>query len=160
MKNILITSVMILVFAPALVLADNSVPMIPMFKSTTTSTQQTGRPTIFSKLPEPEAELYQKKDEELKAKYTALNIKLRNAKVEANKVLLADPFNKSEYLKKASELKKIEDEKTDARINAIADLASKYTVKERRVLLDALEENTGKKAHNPIRNRTPIKPVQ
>src|SRR5690242_20546424 len=101
MTKLLTTFIILLVSSNMAQAAD-----IPIIKSVTMSTREIAKPTIFSLLPADKATLFQQKDGEVKAKYKAINIKLKTANTAMNNALLIEPFNKESYLKKVEEVKK------------------------------------------------------
>lgn len=136
-KNIILALIPILLASSAAISADVMKPV--MFQ------RETKRADMFSHLPPEKASLFQKQDAEMKAKYRDLNIRLQAATTAMNNSLLAEPFNKDEYLKKAAEVRKIKDEKIIRRNEAIVDLADKFTATERKMLISAFEDKSGKK---------------
>ncbi len=111
------------------------------------------KPDYFSELPNDKAELFQKKDLELKAKYRELNIQLKAATSAMNNALLAEIFNKDNYLKAVTAVRSIEEDKYTNKINAIAELAAQFDATERKVLVGAFEDNAVKKFYSHVNRK-------
>ncbi len=133
MKNLLFISLLILAFSANIALATVIKPVMIPSKSITRTT------SAIDKLPADKAALFRNAEEVQKGKAQQINLKINITRKLMHTILTTEPFNKDEYLKKSAEISKLEEEKITSRAEAVAELASKFTIAERKSLIGAFE---------------------
>lgn len=141
MKKTFIASLMVLALAAGASNAETTATTPVTAQSKFESHKQ----ELISKLPKDKAELLKKSQEAQKAKSEEISTKIKALRKDMRGLLKEDTFNKDAYLKKAAEITKLESEKFTNRAEAVAELASKFTVSERKVLIGAFERKSAKR---------------
>ncbi len=104
---------------------------------------------IIASLSKEKQELYKKAIAENKAKIEPINNKIKEIRKEMRSLLSVSSFDKSAYLKKAEELRKLDVQKETIKYEAIAELAPQFSTNERKILINAFNDRSGKKYHSP-----------
>jgi hypothetical protein len=102
---------------------------------------------IVAALPKEKAEMLEKAVAAQVVKSKGIDEKIKASRKELRALLAAEQFNKEAYLKKSSELAKLEADKFISRSEAIAEIAPKFTASERKAVIISFN-HSGKKHHN------------
>ncbi len=95
----------------------------------------------LAKLPADKATLVKDSMQKNRENGKAMHEKIRALHDQEKSLLLAPSFDKSAYLAKSAEISKLHDQQQAARSASMADVASKLSAAERKVLVDAMEQN-------------------
>ena len=117
-----------------------------------TSKRDERRQKLLGKLSEGNARLFKSAEQAHELFLKDIKEKSKAIRKEMKALLMAEKFDKDAYMKKSAELTALHSNKYIQRASIIADLASKFSVEERKILEKAFYGKRGKK-HNKKKNK-------
>lgn len=142
MKRIFMLSLMVVALSSGVSNAQTATP--PAVGAELKSKRDSHRQELIASLPKDKAEMLKKAQDTQKAKAEEIKNKVKALRKEQRNLLKEEKFNKDAYMKKSEEISKLESEKFISRSEATAELASKFTVSERKVLMGAFSRGEKK----------------